>query len=143
MSREQLPDSRALRRRNQSIVRASYEALNRRDVAAWLATFHPDAELHPFGRDAHTTVFRGHDGLRQWVESVIEATEEFRFEPTQYTTAGRFVVARVGVRARQPGAATPLNIHVIQVFELAEGRVQGLSTHLAEGQTVEAMGLRD
>ena len=98
--------------------------------------------MHPLGRGPDRAVVRGHKELRDWVDSVT-AIDELHFDATHYTTAGQFVVARVRVRAQQSGTATPLDVPVVQVFELTEGRIQRLSTYLDDGQTLGAVGLRE
>jgi ketosteroid isomerase-like protein len=46
----------------------AYDAWSRRDIEGLLAVVHPDAEARPIlGANIGTSVYAGHDGLRDWV----------------------------------------------------------------------------
>ena len=57
---------------NVELIRAGYDALNRRDHEAWISTLCPDIELHELPTNPDSSVFRGHDEARKWIESVFE-----------------------------------------------------------------------
>jgi len=61
-------------------VRAGLAALNRRDVDGMLATLRPDVELIPVRAVLEGSVYRGHEGLRRWLEDMREDWEDFRID---------------------------------------------------------------
>jgi hypothetical protein len=60
------------------LIKRSADAYNRRDLEAYLACFHPNAELHPFASGVEGRTFRGHDEIKRfWAErdEVFESVE--------------------------------------------------------------------
>src|SRR3954470_17587932 len=75
---------------NADIVRQVFEAFSRRDVAALLALADADIVFRPAtgrlaGRDEP---YRGHDGMRAYLEDVARVWEELRAEPDEYGELG-------------------------------------------------------
>jgi uncharacterized protein len=122
-------------------LRAGYEAFNRGDTGAWLDGFDPDAELRELP-NLPGTVHRGHDGLREWAESLKETWEEYRFEPEEFTDAGEFVLVSVRARGRGLGSGAPAEMQVFHVFELRDGKVLRVGGYIDRAEALEAVGLR-
>jgi ketosteroid isomerase-like protein len=57
------------------LVKQGVAALNRRDVEGMLATLHPDVQLVPLRAVHDGTVYRGHQGLIDWLEDMQEDWE--------------------------------------------------------------------
>jgi ketosteroid isomerase-like protein len=125
-------------------IRAGYEAFNRGDTAAWLDNFEPDAELRDLPSTPGTLFYRGHDGLREWAESMMEAFADYRFEPQEITEAGKFVVVSVRIMARGIGSGVPTDMQVFHVFERsANDRMQSIAGFLSRAEALEAVGVSD
>ena len=58
------------------MIRASFDAFNRRDYEAWLADFAEDCEGHDLKEAPDTDVYYGHAGLRTLLESHAAARRE-------------------------------------------------------------------
>jgi ketosteroid isomerase-like protein len=58
-------------------IREGIAALNRGDVDDMLATLDADVELVPLRGALDGSVYRGHDGMRQWLEDMNEDWKEF------------------------------------------------------------------
>ena len=56
---------------NVELVRRGIEALNRRDIDAWLEGFHTDVEAHDLPTMPDAPIRHGHDDLRAWIESMV------------------------------------------------------------------------
>jgi ketosteroid isomerase-like protein len=105
-------------------IRAGLDALNRRDVDAMLENLHPDCELVPLRAVLEGTVYRGHDGLRQWLADMKEDWDELRidYEELRALDGGRvLVLARFHARGRSSGVS--LDQPAAWICELAEGKV--------------------
>ena len=79
---------------NVQVARKLYELFARRDVAAAFPDLaHPDFEFRvpPVYPDA-PEVFRGLEGVQDWMTMIDEAWAEWRFEPERYLEAGSTVV---------------------------------------------------
>ena len=74
-------------RENVEVMEAVYAAITSDDLDAFLALAHPKIEFRSLIAEAEGGSFRGHDGVREWWETVIrslnlrpgpEAIEGFR-----------------------------------------------------------------
>jgi ketosteroid isomerase-like protein len=125
-------------------VRTGYDAFNRGDTAAWLDNFEADAELHDLPTTPDQRFYRGHDGLREWAESMMQAFADFRFEPQEIREVGKFVVVSVRISARGAGSRVPTEMQVFHVFEQsASGKVQSIAGFLSRAEALEAVGLSE
>jgi ketosteroid isomerase-like protein len=62
-------------RDSKDLVEEGVAALNRRDVEGMLATLHPDVQLEPLRAVHDGTVYRGHQGLIDWLDDMQEDWE--------------------------------------------------------------------
>ena len=62
------------------LIRGGVAALNRRDIDGMLATLHPDVVLEPLRAVHDGTVYKGHQGLREWLADMDEDWEYQRVE---------------------------------------------------------------
>ncbi|MGA6947369.1 MAG: nuclear transport factor 2 family protein, partial [Solirubrobacterales bacterium] len=96
---------------NVEIVRRGIEALNRRDIDAWLEGFQPDVEAHDLPTIPDAPVRRGHDDLRRWVEMMGDTWEEKSYyEPEEFTAADNFVLVAVRAHAWGRGSGAPVEV---------------------------------
>jgi ketosteroid isomerase-like protein len=65
---------------NLDLIKAGVAALNRRDTEGMLATLHPDVRLEPLRAVLDGTVYRGHEGLRNWLDDMTEDWEDQSIE---------------------------------------------------------------
>ena len=111
--------------RDEETVRAGLAALNRRDVDGMLATLDPDCELLPLRAVLDGPVYRGHAGLRTWLEDLLEDWDDFRIESVETRDLGAgslLVLARFHARGRASGVV--LDQPAAWVCRLAEGKVK-------------------
>jgi ketosteroid isomerase-like protein len=128
----------------EEIARRGYEALNRRDIEAWLEFFHADVEAHDLPTIPDAPVRRGHDDLRKWVEMMGEVwTEDSHYEVKEVKAAGDFVVAAVRTHAWGRGSGAPIEIDFFQVFEMRDQKVQRMWAYFDEDEALEAAGLSE
>ena len=125
-------------------VRAGYDAFNRGDTAAWLDNFEPDAELRDLPTVPGQRVYQGHEGLRQWADSMMQAFAAFRLEPKEITEVGNFIVVAVRISARGLGSGVPTDVQVFHVFERsANGLMQSIAGFLDRAEALEASGMSE
>jgi ketosteroid isomerase-like protein len=129
---------------NVELLRAGYDAVNRGDHKAWVATYHPDAELHELASIPDTGIYRGHSGPLKWVQSVVEITgDDFAFDPEQFTDAGEFTLVRgEGPRARTGGrgAGRDAGLSCVRDRRREDQTGPGLSRR---GEALAAVGLSE
>jgi ketosteroid isomerase-like protein len=125
-------------------VRAGYDAFNRGDAAAWLDNFEPDAELRDLPNTPGQRFYRGHDGLRDWAESMMQAFANYRFEPQEVTEVGNFIVVAVRISARGLESGVPTDMQVFHVLKQSPNdKVQSISGFMSRAEALEAVGLSD
>ena len=140
-----LDSVRAMSQENIEIVIAGMEAINRRDVDAFLDCFAPDVEwvesgdVFPGLRGTH----RGVAGVRRWFEeailepwdSLITRVEEYAEVGDDQVFAGFVATAR----GRTSGAET--EIRFWSVFWFAERKIARRQVYWARAEALEGAGL--
>lgn len=119
------------------------EAYNRRDIDALLDAFHPLVETHPltltmFGQEA--TVYRGHEGIRQFVRDVDEVMSEVQVRVLEVRDLGERLAASGQLQARGRASGADVEAHVGWVLEFKDGRVIRMSDYADFAQALAAAG---
>ena len=88
-------------------------------------------------------VFRGREGVEQYIGTLREVWSEYRFEPERFLDAGDRVVvfARIVGKGRASGA--PFELEIAQVWTIHAGRATSLQAYRDRSQALEAAGLGD
>ena len=131
---------------NVEAFRSGMEAYNRRDVDAFLEAFDPKAEIHPltlamFGQDA--TVYRGHEGIRQFIRDVDEVLPQIQVELVEVRDLGERIVASGRLRARGRASGVEVESPIGWIIEFRGGRVIRMRDYLDPKEALEAAGLSE
>ena len=89
-------------------IRRGIAALNSGDVDGMASTLDPDVELVPLRAVLDGTSYRGHEGLRRWMDDMIEDWTRFEIavDEVRELTPGRLLVrATMRLRGRSSGIA--------------------------------------
>src|SRR5688572_1507009 len=62
-------------RESVEVMEAAYDAITRKDVDAFLDLSHPEIEFRSLIAEAEGRTFRGHEGVRDWWDSVIRSLD--------------------------------------------------------------------
>ena len=131
---------------NVEAFKRGIEAYNRRDVEALLEVHDPDVEWHPvlqvlLGGEA--TVYRGHDGIREFVRDLDEAFAEAHIEVSEIRDMGDRLVAigRLHARGKASGADTESPIGYVADFK--NGKAIRIRSWLDPREALEAAGLSE
>jgi ketosteroid isomerase-like protein len=129
---------------NVEAFRTGLEAYNRRDVDAFLAAFDPRVEIHPltlamFGREG--TVYRGHEGIRQFIRDVDEVLPGIQVEPLEFRDLGERIVATGRLHARGRASGAEVESPIGWLVEFRDGRVIRMTDFLDPKEALEAAGL--
>jgi ketosteroid isomerase-like protein len=109
--------------RDLETIREGIAALNRGDVEGMAAMLDPDVELVPLRAVLDGTVYRGHEGMRRWLEDMGEDWTRFEL---QLDDLRELAPARVLVQATmrlrgQSGVA--LDSSAAWVCDMRDGKV--------------------
>jgi uncharacterized protein len=126
---------------NVEIVRRGYEHFNRSGEADY-SVLDPDVVYDLSRRTFDPLVFRGHEGVRDFLTLVREQWASRRMEPQELIDAGDKVVASVrlvGV-GKQSGVETTAN--AAHVWTVRGGKIVRLTVFQTMEEALEAVGLR-
>jgi ketosteroid isomerase-like protein len=123
-----------------------FEAGTRFDVKAVLEELHPRVEWHPLlatELEREATVYRGHEGVREWLRDLEEAFAETHMEFPEIRDLGDRIVAigRLRARGRESGAETVTPI--AYVVDYKDGKAIRVRSYLDPEEALEAAGLRE
>ena len=125
---------------NVEIVRAAYGAFNSRDLDALLRLSAEDCEWQPLRAQLEGIVYRGHQGVRQFVSDMDQDWEEFRIDPLEFHDRQERVAVIGRVRALgQSGVA--IDSVAGFVFELERGRIRHIISHSDPEEALKAVAL--
>jgi ketosteroid isomerase-like protein len=128
---------------NVETVHRNIEAWNRRDLTAWLASFHPDGEIDwSRSRGPLKGVYRGHGEHEVFWDAFWSTFEDVQVEMHGFTEVGSEVVFpnTAHLRGRQ-------GIEVVArstfVFTLENGQITRQRMFQERAEALEAVGLSE
>ncbi len=122
------------------------DAYNRRDVEAMLEELDPEVEWHPAiltPLEGEPTVYRGHEGMREWVRDLDEVFAEIDVEFSEIRDLGDRIVAIGSIRMRGKGSGAETESPIASVSDLKNGKSIRVRTYLDPKEALEAAGLRE
>jgi len=124
------------------ILRAGYEAFNRRDWAAMFQAAAPDFEMITAARVTNPGTYHGTDAAMQVMEDLFEPFEEVSAEPEEFLTAsGDRIVTLVIMRFRPYGTTAFVENRIAHVWTFRDGAVTRMHVFPERENALEAVGL--
>jgi ketosteroid isomerase-like protein len=81
-----------------TLVAHLYDALNRRDFAAFVEGVHPDVEFRSLIAETEGETFRGHEGVKSWWVQVQQSLGGLGYDVEEYAEEGDGLVIKIRVR---------------------------------------------
>jgi ketosteroid isomerase-like protein len=131
---------------NIEIVRRVSGAYNRRDVGAMLDELHPEIEWHTWLQaqlGEGTTVYRGHQGVRDGIRDLEEAFSEIQAEQSEVRDLGERVIAIGHLRGRGKESGALTESALAWIVEFRSGKVIRVREYLDPKEAFEAAGLSE
>jgi ketosteroid isomerase-like protein len=128
---------------NVETVRRQNEAFNRRDLKAWVASYHRDAEIDWSRAEGPVNgVYRGHRELEGFCDAFWSTFDDVRVEMHSFTEVGSEVVVpnTVHIRGRQ---GIEVYARSTFVFTVQNGQITRLRMFQAQAEALEAAGVRE
>jgi ketosteroid isomerase-like protein len=88
-------------------------------------------------------VFRGREGMAQFIVMLRDSWSEWRFEPQQFLDADERVVASGRIVAKGVASGVPIELETTHVWTVRSGRATSLRVYRDRSQALEAAGLRE
>lgn len=130
-------------RENVEVVRRFLDAFNARDVDVLLSLAAEDFEWRPFRAQLEGTIYRGHDGIRQFLSDLEEDWESYRIDALEFRDRGDRVAMIGQVNARGRGSNMEIAAVAGFVHELERERIKRMTSHSDVEAALEAAGLRE
>jgi ketosteroid isomerase-like protein len=131
---------------NVEVFKRAFDAINRRDAEALLTELHPEVEWHSailMAMGGKQTVYRGHEGVREWLADLYETLAEFSAEYPEIRDLGNQAVAIGVVRGRGTASEVEIESPHGTVVEFENGKAICVRTYLDPKEALEAVGLEE
>jgi ketosteroid isomerase-like protein len=123
---------------NVGTVRSTYDAFQRRDLEEFLSYHDSDVEFRSLVLEVEG-VYRGHDGLRSWWETVVDVFPDWKPQLEDARESGDRVLLRVRVEGAGTGTGIKLDRHAWNVVEVHDGRIISSAFYRTEEEALAAM----
>jgi uncharacterized protein len=133
-------------RENVEIVQRGWEAWMRGDIDAVFAQFDPAVEWDTTNYEGwpEDGVYRGHAGVRQFMEDWLASWDSYETGVEEYIDAGGdCVVVLCWQQAIGPGSDVQVRMEWTQICRLRDGLVLRLEAWSDRQKALEAAGLRE
>jgi ketosteroid isomerase-like protein len=101
---------------------------------------HPDAEARPIlGANIGASVYRGHDGLRQWFEDLHQEWESFQTRVTRIDERGDRALCTIDVHARGRASGVVIEGELYHVVEMRDGLILRLTAFRDRSEAMRAL----
>ena len=131
---------------NVEVFKRAFDAINRRDPEALLSVLDPEVEWHGailMAMGGRQTVYRGHEGVREWLRDLYETLSEFQADYPEIRDLGDRTVAIGRVRVRGMASEVEIESPHGTVVEFKNGKGIRIRTYLDPREALEAAGLSD
>jgi ketosteroid isomerase-like protein len=128
---------------NVELVRRGLDLIGRGDLAELVSLIGPEFELHENVLAPDAAVYRGPQGLREWLEAGQEAFADFRIEAERFTERGDWVFAQVRAYGRGKGSGAPFKAQYVIAVKLRLGEYIFGASYQDLPEALEAVGLSE
>jgi ketosteroid isomerase-like protein len=131
---------------NVEVFKRAFDAVNRRDAEALLSELDPEVEWHGailMAMGGNRTVYRGHEGVRDWLRDLYETLSEFHADYPDIRDLGDRTVALGVVRGRGTASEAEIESPHGTVVEFKNGKAVRVRTYLDPKEALEAAGLQE
>jgi ketosteroid isomerase-like protein len=126
---------------NVELARRFYDAVNQRDLDAWLAVTHEDAELISI-LAAVEGGYHGHDGFRRWWEHVFKTFPDYRIAVEEVRDLGDVTLAAITLQGHGLGSGAPIAQRLSQVIEWRDDKAARVQSFATEAEALRGAGLQ-
>ena len=128
---------------NVEIVCAGYDAFNRGDIEAIVATLDPAIEWWPATDEPTTEPYRGYDGYRSLVGEIREYVPDLQAEIQEAFAVGDQVVTCLRFWGRGRDSGVPVEIRETNVARFRDGKIIEVREYRDKAEALEAVGLSE
>ena len=127
---------------NVELAQQAFDALNRRDLGAFLALMDADVEAES-RLAAMEGGYHGHDGIRHWWQNLLGAFPDYTVETVEARELGNLTLATLRGRGHGADSDTPFVDTVWVVVEWRGKKAVRWRVLSTEAAALEAVGLSE
>jgi ketosteroid isomerase-like protein len=131
---------------NVEVFKRAFDSINRRDAEALLSELDPEVEWRAailMAMGGKQTVYRGHEGVREWLRDLYETLSEFQADYPDIRDLGERTVAIGHVSGRGTASEVEIESPHAAVVEFKNGKGIRIRTFLDPKDALEAVGLSE
>jgi ketosteroid isomerase-like protein len=126
---------------NVDIVRAAFGAFGQDDWDALVTFLDPEIEWVTTGQFVGGQFYRGHAGVREFLNALSGEFEEFHAESENFAQASEVVVADTRVSGLGKRSGVPVELQFTVVVSFRNGQIVRVRNFLERREALEAAGL--
>jgi hypothetical protein len=128
---------------NVEITRRAYDSLTVRNLSRLAEFVAPQIEIDLTRNVFNPQVIRGYEGIEQFMTTLNEVWEDFRFEVEELIDAGDNVVAIGRLVGKGKGSGVPVDQRDIHVVKARDGKAVHIAVYRDRAEALEAVGLSE
>jgi ketosteroid isomerase-like protein len=128
--------------KNVDLAHRFYDAVNRRDLDAWLAVTDERAELISILVSVEGG-YHGHDGFRRWWENVFDNFPDYKIGVEEVRDLGVMTLASIRLRGHGSESGAPIDQPLAQIIDWRRGKAVRVESFRSEAEALEAVGLSE
>jgi ketosteroid isomerase-like protein len=133
--------ARAMSQENVEVLKRGMECFERRDPEATIELLDPEVEWHPAFTallGGETTVFRGHDGVREAIRQFWEVFSETHFDVSEIRDLGDQAVAVGTMHARGAESGAEIESPWAWLVRSKKGKATSIRVFTDPAEAIEA-----
>jgi uncharacterized protein len=120
-------------------ARAALAAFGTGDLDRLIRQFHPDfVGVVPPELSAEPDTYRGHAGIRRYLESFREYVDGLRFVPEEVIDAGDAVVVAMRIEGRGRGSGVPFEQRLANRITVRDGLIASMTAYASVDEALAA-----
>jgi ketosteroid isomerase-like protein len=128
---------------NVELVKQSIEALNRRDIDAFMALNTPDFELLPAMSGFAGVSFQGREGVERYFAELAAVWEEFRVLGEDFRDLGDRVLVLMRIEGRGRGSGVTVVGRQAFISDFRDGKTARVRSYLDRADALRDAGLEE
>ena len=124
------------------LAHRAFDALNRRDLGAFLALMDDDVEAVP-RLVAMEGGYHGHDGIRRWWQNLLDAFPDYSIEIVEVRDLGDLTFIALRNRGHGAGSDAPIEHRLWMLAEWRQEQVLWWHSYGTEAEALDAVGRRE
>ena len=129
-------------RRHVEILERARAAFHVRDFEALMPLISEDMELHPAigGAFVGVTTYHGRDGMRRYLEDIMEVIENFQLEPLSYGSWRDYLIVPNRVSGYGKASGIDIDLEMTFIWRIREDQIVWGATFFSRAEGLDAIG---